>query len=193
MFKRPPHLSAASAADFLHLQSASVEFRKASKNYGETSVLCEIDLTIAAGEVVAICGPSGSGKSTLIRLINQLETLSDGDIYIDGKPTRRLSSITLRRLRSRIGFVFQQFNLYAHLTAEQNITLSLTHVHGWKREEAHQQALALLARVGSPKKRSIIQRSFPAGSSSAWRLPERWHHPRKLFCLTNQRRLSTRR
>ncbi|SMG60559.1 amino acid ABC transporter ATP-binding protein [Cedecea sp. NFIX57] len=152
MFKRPPHLSAASAADFLHLQSASVEFRKASKNYGETSVLREIDLTISAGEVVAICGPSGSGKSTLIRLINQLETLSDGDIFIDGKPTRALNKSTLRHLRSRIGFVFQQFNLYAHLTAEQNITLSLTHVHGWKREAAHQQALALLARVGLAEK-----------------------------------------
>ncbi|NIF47828.1 amino acid ABC transporter ATP-binding protein [Enterobacter sp. Ap-1006] len=148
MFKRPPLLSAASAADFLHLQSASVEFRKASKNYGETAVLSEIDLSIAAGEVVAICGPSGSGKSTLIRLINQLETLSEGDIFIDGKSTRALNNRTLRRLRSRIGFVFQQFNLYAHLTAEQNITLSLTHVHGWKREAAHQQALALLARVG---------------------------------------------
>lgn len=91
MLKRPPYLSAASAADFLHLQSASVEFRKASKHYGETAVLREIDLTIAAGEVVAICGPSGSGKSTLIRLINQLETLSDGDIFIDGKPTRALN------------------------------------------------------------------------------------------------------
>lgn len=129
-----------------------MEFRKASKNYGDNSVLRAIDLSITPGEVVAICGPSGSGKSTLIRLINQLETLSDGDIYIDGKPTRRLSGAALRRLRSRIGFVFQQFNLYAHLTAEQNITLSLTHVHGWSRDKAREKALALLARVGLAEK-----------------------------------------
>lgn len=129
-----------------------MEFRKASKSYGENPVLRAIDLSITPGEVVAICGPSGSGKSTLIRLINQLETLSDGDIYIDGKPTRRLNGAALRRLRSRIGFVFQQFNLYAHLTAEQNITLSLTHVHGWSRDKAREQALALLTRVGLAEK-----------------------------------------
>ncbi|WP_435954150.1 amino acid ABC transporter ATP-binding protein [Dryocola sp. BD626] len=144
--------SVAKAADFSHLDDASVEFRAAGKSYGDQQVLKAIDLKIGAGEVVAICGPSGSGKSTLIRLINQLERLSAGDILIDGKPTRGLQGKALRALRSRIGFVFQQFNLYAHLTAEQNITLSLTHVHGWKPAEARQQAATLLARVGLAEK-----------------------------------------
>lgn len=154
LFKR----SAVQAADFAHLQDASVEFRQAGKSYDENQVLKSIDLKINAGEVVAICGPSGSGKSTLIRLINQLEPLSTGDIFIDGKPTRNLQGKALRVLRSRIGFVFQQFNLYAHLTAEQNITLSLTHVHGWKPDEAKQQAVTLLIRVGLAEKAN----HFPA-------------------------------
>ncbi|HGK4844306.1 TPA: ATP-binding cassette domain-containing protein, partial [Kluyvera georgiana] len=78
--------SAAKAADFSHLQNASVEFRQVVKEYGSHRVLNGIDLTINPGEVVAILGPSGSGKSTLIRLINQLESLSGGEILVDGKP-----------------------------------------------------------------------------------------------------------
>lgn len=144
--------SAARAADFARLGDASIEFQKAGKSYGDSQVLNSIDLKINSGEVVAICGPSGSGKSTLIRLINQLESLSAGDILIDGKSTRNLQEKALRALRSRIGFVFQQFNLYAHLTAEQNITLALTQVHGWKPEEAKRQAATLLARVGLAEK-----------------------------------------
>lgn len=144
--------SAAQAADFAHLSNASVEFRLASKHYGHHQVLKSINLSINAGEVVAICGPSGSGKSTLIRLINQLEPLSGGDILIDGHPTAQLNGKALRALRSRIGFVFQQFNLYAHLTAEQNITLSLIHVHGKPPGEARSLAFALLKRVGLEQK-----------------------------------------
>ncbi|EMN1408458.1 amino acid ABC transporter ATP-binding protein [Enterobacter cloacae] len=139
---------AAGAADFSHLEHASVEFRDVVKRYGDHEVLKGINLSISPGEVVAILGPSGSGKSTLIRLINQLETLSDGDILIDNKPTARLAAAALRQLRSRVGFVFQQFNLYAHLTASQNITLALEHVHGWKPQPAQARALALLEKVG---------------------------------------------
>lgn len=124
--------SAANAADFSRLEQASVEFRHVDKRYGDHPVLTDINLTIMPGEVVAILGPSGSGKSTLIRLINQLESLSGGEILVDHKPTGQLSGSRLRQLRSRVGFVFQQFNLYAHLTASQNITLALEHVHGWK-------------------------------------------------------------
>ena len=98
--------SAARAADFSHLDNASVVFRQAVKQYGSHRVLNGIDLTINPGEVVAILGPSGSGKSTLIRLINQLETLSGGEILVDNKPTRQLSGKAPRQLRSRIAFVF---------------------------------------------------------------------------------------
>lgn len=100
--------SAAGAADFSHLEQASVEFRHVDKRYGDHQVLNDINLTITPGEVVAILGPSGSGKSTLIRLINQLETLSGGEILVDNKPTAKLSGTGLRQLRSRVGFVLDR-------------------------------------------------------------------------------------
>lgn len=134
--------SAAPAADFSRLQRASITFRDVAKRYGDHQVLNAINLQVEPGEVVAILGPSGSGKSTLIRLINQLESLSGGEILIDGKPTSRLSGNALRQLRSRVGFVFQQFNLYAHLTAQENITLALERVHGWEKSAAQARALA---------------------------------------------------
>ena len=140
--------SAASSADFSHLQRASIEFRDVAKSYGDHRVLNGVNLQVEPGEVVAILGPSGSGKSTLIRLINQLESLSGGEILIDGKPTRQLTGSALRQLRSRVGFVFQQFNLYAHLTAQENITLALERVHGWSKSAARERSLALLSQVG---------------------------------------------
>lgn len=155
--------SAAKSADFSRLQNASVEFRQAVKDYGSHRVLNGIDLTINPGEVVAILGPSGSGKSTLIRLINQLETLSGGEILIDGRATRQLNGKALRQLRSRIGFVFQQFNLYAHLSAAQNIMLALESVHGWTRDEAHERALALLRQVGLADKADAMPSQLSGG------------------------------
>ncbi len=140
--------SAAPAADFSRLRRASITFRDVAKRYGDHQVLNAINLQVEPGEVVAILGPSGSGKSTLIRLINQLESLSGGEILIDDKPTSRLSGSALRQLRSRVGFVFQQFNLYAHLTAQENITLALERVHGWGKSAAQERALALLRQSG---------------------------------------------
>ncbi|MGY6029949.1 amino acid ABC transporter ATP-binding protein [Phytobacter sp. AG2a] len=140
--------SVAQAPEAFPVQKGTVAFRQASKSYGDHRVLNNIDLQVAAGEVVAVCGPSGSGKSTLIRLINQLETLTDGEILVDGKPTRHLKGRELRNLRRHVGFVFQQFNLYAHLTALDNITLALTKIHGKSAAEAKAKALSLLERVG---------------------------------------------
>jgi len=106
--------TAAASAVFSHSspgQSTAVEFRQVSKSFGHHQVITTVDLSVTSGEVVAVCGPSGSGKSTLIRLINQLETVSDGEILIDGKPTRGLKGSALQQLRTHIGFVFQQINL----------------------------------------------------------------------------------
>ncbi len=134
-----------------------------AKRYGDHQVLNAINLQVEPGEVVAILGPSGSGKSTLIRLINQLESLSGGEILIDGKPTSRLSGSALRQLRSRVGFVFQQFNLYAHLTAQENITLALERVHGWEKSAAQARALALLRQVGLEEKAQQMPAQLSGG------------------------------
>ena len=155
--------SAAPAADFSRLQRASITFRDVAKRYGDHQVLNAINLQVEPGEVVAILGPSGSGKSTLIRLINQLESLSGGEILIDGKPTSRLSGSALRQLRSRVGFVFQQFNLYAHLTAQENITLALERVHGWGKSAAQERALALLRQVGLEEKAQQMPAQLSGG------------------------------
>ncbi|MTJ80919.1 MAG: amino acid ABC transporter ATP-binding protein [Telmatospirillum sp.] len=125
-----------------------IEFRSVHKHYGTVPVIRGIDLTIRRGEVVVICGPSGSGKSTLIRLVNGLERLSAGDILIDGQSTAGLDGAALRRLRTRIGFVFQQFNLYGHLTAAANIALAPRKVLGLTDAEAFRAAATLLERVG---------------------------------------------
>jgi len=107
----------------------------------------DIDETIAKGEVVVVCGPSGSGKSTLIRTINRLEAIESGTITFDGEDIHR-PGIDLNRLRSRIGFVFQQFNLFPHLTVLQNCTLAPVEVGGARPAQAHDKAMALLERVG---------------------------------------------
>ncbi|AST79787.1 TPA: amino acid ABC transporter ATP-binding protein [Citrobacter farmeri] len=155
--------SAAQAADFSQLHQARVVLRDVVKTYGDHRVLNGVNLTVEPGEVVTILGPSGSGKSTLIRLINQLESLSGGDILIDDRPVGRLKGAALRQLRSRIGFVFQQFNLYAHLTAQQNITLALEYVHGWNKTDATLRAYALLEQVGLEEKAGAYPAQLSGG------------------------------
>ena len=124
-----------------------IQFSQVNKWYGEYHALVDIDETIAKGEVVVVCGPSGSGKSTLIRTINRLEAIESGTISFDGEDIHR-PGIDLNRLRSRIGFVFQQFNLFPHLTVLQNCTLAPIEVGGARPAQAHEKAMALLDRVG---------------------------------------------
>ena len=128
------------------------------KRYGSLPVIQEVDLEVARGEALAIIGPSGSGKSTLIRLINRLESISDGEIFIDGEPTAGFSGRRLRELRTEIGFVFQQFNLYGHLNALDNVSLALRKVRGVPRAKAEARAQELLERVGLADK----ARQYPA-------------------------------
>jgi len=124
-----------------------ITFRKVNKWFGDLHVLNDIDFHVDPGEVVVICGPSGSGKSTLIRCINKLEPIQQGEIYVDKMPIHD-PKINLRRVREEIGFVFQQFNLYPHMTAIENIMLAPIHVRRQKRDEAESYAQELLKKVG---------------------------------------------
>jgi polar amino acid transport system ATP-binding protein len=139
-----------------------VEFNNVNKWFGKLHVLKAINLRIERGEVVVVCGPSGSGKSTLIRCINRLEAIESGEIVVDGK---RLSdpSLDLRALRAEIGFVFQQFNLYPHLSVRENITLSPVKVRNLPREEANKIATELLQRVGIPDKADAYPANLSGG------------------------------
>ena len=124
-----------------------IQFNGVNKWFGKLHVLKDIDLQVAAGEVVVICGPSGSGKSTLIRCINRLEKFQKGELFVDGTPLHDHST-NLTKLRAEIGFVFQQFHLYPHMTALQNVILAPINVRKLKRAAAEELGREKLARVG---------------------------------------------
>jgi glutamate/aspartate transport system ATP-binding protein len=124
-----------------------IELAHVSKWYGATQVLDHCSMTIAKGEVVVICGPSGSGKSTLIKCINGLEPFSEGTIMVDGISVGDRST-NLPKLRSRIGMVFQSFELFPHMTACENIILAQQKVLGRNHDAAAAKASELLARMG---------------------------------------------
>ncbi|HSB80177.1 MAG TPA: amino acid ABC transporter ATP-binding protein [Candidatus Methylomirabilis sp.] len=128
-----------------------IDFRGVNKWFGSLHVLKDIDLLVKAGEVVVVCGPSGSGKSTLIRCINKLEPIQQGEIVVDGMSLSD-SATDITKLRAEVGMVFQQFNLYPHMTALQNITLAPVKVRKQSWEEAARIARDLLVKVGIPEK-----------------------------------------
>jgi glutamate transport system ATP-binding protein len=117
------------------------------KWFGDLHVLQDIDLTIHRGEVVVVIGPSGSGKSTLCRAINRLEAIDKGTITLDGQPLPEEGK-ELARLRAEVGMVFQSFNLFAHKTILENVTLGPIRVRRQKKEQADKHAMELLERVG---------------------------------------------
>ncbi|KAA9145977.1 amino acid ABC transporter ATP-binding protein [Microbacterium lushaniae] len=117
------------------------------KHYGDFQALKDINLTVHRGEVVVVIGPSGSGKSTLCRTINRLETISSGSITVDGRELPKEGK-PLAELRADVGMVFQSFNLFAHLTILENITLGPMKVRGKKKADAEREAHELLERVG---------------------------------------------
>ncbi|MFD4528630.1 amino acid ABC transporter ATP-binding protein [Streptomyces sp. NPDC058470] len=124
-----------------------IELHDVNKYFGELHVLQDINLTVGKGEVVVVIGPSGSGKSTLCRAINRLETIASGTIKLDGQPLPDEGK-ALAQLRAEVGMVFQSFNLFAHKTVLQNVSLAQTKVRGRKREEADKRSHELLDRVG---------------------------------------------
>jgi ABC-type polar amino acid transport system ATPase subunit len=138
----------------------AIHFKDVNKWFGKLHVLRNIELTIAAGEVVVVCGPSGSGKSTLIRTVNGLERVQQGDVVVLGESiTRR--GVNLPALRTRVGMVFQSFNLFPHMTALENIMLAPVKVNKLSRADAEKAARALLERVGLREKAD----NYPANLS----------------------------
>ena len=127
--------------------SAAIEFRHVDKHFGQLHVLKDINLTVNKGEVVVVIGPSGSGKSTLCRTVNRLETIDSGEIYIHGELLPEEGK-ALAAVRSKVGMVFQSFNLFAHKTVLDNVTMGPTQVLGVKKQEAEARAYELLERVG---------------------------------------------
>src|SRR5918997_5948328 len=136
-----------------------VELAGIHKAFGDNVVLGGVDLAVSRGEVIVIAGPSGSGKSTMLRCVNGLETVDRGEVRFDGqlvKPGKGLA-----KLRSQIGFVFQQFHLFPHMTVLQNITLAPMKVKGIGADQAKKAAHELLERVGIAEKAD----QFPADLS----------------------------
>ncbi len=124
-----------------------VEMRGVNKSFGDLHVLKDVDLEIGRGEVVVVIGPSGSGKSTLIRCINRLEPIDSGQIRIDGQPLPEEGK-QLARMRADVGMVFQSFNLFAHMSVLDNLTLGPVKVRGMSKDDARKRAQELLQRVG---------------------------------------------
>jgi len=126
---------------------AMIELQNVSKWYGKFQVLTDCSSKVEKGEVVVVCGPSGSGKSTLIKCVNGLEPFQKGEILVDGTPVGDPKT-DLPKLRSRVGMVFQQFELFPHMTVIENLTVGQVKVLGRAKEEALQKGAALLDRVG---------------------------------------------
>jgi polar amino acid transport system ATP-binding protein len=124
-----------------------IEFKDVHKWFGELHVLKGINLKVDPAEVLVVCGPSGSGKSTLIRCINRLEPIQKGELIVDTMKVQA-SKTNMTKLRAEIGFVFQQFNLYPHMTALQNVTLAPIKVRKLSKKEAEDQGRYVLEKVG---------------------------------------------
>ncbi len=139
-----------------------ISLRKVDKWFGSHQVLKCVDLEVKPGEVVVICGPSGSGKSTLIRCINRLESIQSGTIVVNGQDVLD-PKLDLSRLRAEIGMVFQQFNLYPHMTVLDNVTLAPRKVRGLDRATAERIAHDLLGKVGIPEKASAFPSQLSGG------------------------------
>ena len=139
-----------------------IQFTGVHKWFKQLHVLNDINLHVTPGEVMVVCGPSGSGKSTLIRTINQLEPIDQGSLVVDGMDLSDRKT-DINKLRAEIGFVFQQFNLYPHLSVINNITLAPIKIRNTPKQEAEEQAMQLLNRVGLAEKRDAYPAQLSGG------------------------------
>src|SRR6476620_7001932 len=168
-----PYDSPATGTQATVMHDELVSLRGVDKHYGQLHVLKDINLQVRKGEVVVVIGPSGSGKSTLCRAINRLETIDDGEIAIDGKQLPEEGK-DLATLRADVGMVFQSFNLFAHKTILENVTLGPIKVKGVAKGAADREAMALLERVGVGHQAPKLPASFPVANSSALPSPAPW-------------------
>ncbi|HZF59284.1 MAG TPA: amino acid ABC transporter ATP-binding protein [Rubrobacter sp.] len=139
-----------------------IEFRGVDKFFGDFQVLEDINFSVDEGEVVVVIGPSGSGKSTLLRCINGLEEISSGELIVDGMHVGH-DKTDLNKLRTEIGMVFQQFNLYPHMSVADNIKLAPVKVKGVSKSEADERCERLLERVGIPEQANKYPESLSGG------------------------------
>ncbi|MBS0390842.1 MAG: amino acid ABC transporter ATP-binding protein [Comamonadaceae bacterium] len=139
-----------------------ITLENVNKWYGDYHALDDVSETVAKGEVVVVCGPSGSGKSTMIRTLNRLEPIQKGRILIDGQDIHA-RGVSVDALRSRIGFVFQQFNLFPHLSVLQNCTLAPMRLLKQGKAQARERAMALLDRVGLAHKAEAYPAQLSGG------------------------------
>lgn len=139
-----------------------IELRHVDKHFGDLHVLKDVSLSVGKGEVVVVIGPSGSGKSTLCRAINRLETIDSGEILIEGKPLPQ-EGRELAAMRAELGMVFQSFNLFAHMSILQNVTLGPVEVLGLSKAEAEQRAMGLLDRVGVASQANKVPAQLSGG------------------------------
>ncbi|KPN71465.1 amino acid ABC transporter ATP-binding protein [Neisseria sp. 83E34] len=139
-----------------------IKFKNVHKHFKDLHVINGVNLEIKQGEVVVVCGPSGSGKSTLIRTVNQLEPIQKGEIWVDGVNVADPKT-DLNKIRAEVGFVFQHFNLYPHLTVLENITLSPMQVKKVSRADAEKKAVELLERVGLAHKKDAFPSELSGG------------------------------
>lgn len=137
-----------------------IEIKKLYKSYGDNEVLKGINQTVSEAEVLCIVGPSGSGKSTMLRCINLLEIPTSGEVYIDGE---LVTSQNINEIRTKMGMVFQNFNLFPHMTVLENVTCAPINVKGVSKTDAEAKAMELLTRVGLDNKANAYPRSLSGG------------------------------
>ena len=137
-----------------------IEIKKLYKSYVDNEVLKGIDQTVSEAEVLCIVGPSGSGKSTMLRCINLLEVPTSGEVYIDGE---LVTSQNINEIRTKMGMVFQNFNLFPHMTVLENVTCAPINVKGVSKTDAEAKAMELLTRVGLDNKANAYPRSLSGG------------------------------
>ena len=154
--------AAAVAPEHASAARPMIELREVHKRFGALHVLRGVSLTVDRGEVVVVIGPSGSGKSTLLRCINRLESVDGGDVVVDGRSVNERGT-DVNALRREIGFVFQSFNLFPHLSVIENVALAPRYVRKVDRAAAYERARALLEKVGIPEKADVRPAQLSGG------------------------------